>query len=102
MAYRRELWHIISGSEVRFMCNITPPSPRVPHGQIVYCASRSHPGPTSCTTPTHNSRWWRGWGRGRGHAGQPDALQLPEYLVKWKGYDKSNNQWEEHMQLHAM
>jgi hypothetical protein len=24
-----------------------------------------------------------------------------EYLVKWKGYDKSNNQWEEHTQLHA-
>jgi hypothetical protein len=24
-----------------------------------------------------------------------------EYLVKWKGYNKSNNQWEEHMQLHA-
>jgi hypothetical protein len=24
-----------------------------------------------------------------------------EYLVKWKGYDKSNNQGEEHMQLHA-
>jgi hypothetical protein len=24
MAYRRELWHIVSGSEVRFMCNITP------------------------------------------------------------------------------
>jgi hypothetical protein len=23
MAYRRELWHIISGSEVRFMWNIT-------------------------------------------------------------------------------
>jgi hypothetical protein len=23
MAYQRELWHIISGSEVRFMCNIT-------------------------------------------------------------------------------
>jgi hypothetical protein len=24
MAYRRELWRIVSGSEVRFMCNITP------------------------------------------------------------------------------
>jgi hypothetical protein len=24
-----------------------------------------------------------------------------EYLVKWKGYDKSRNQWEDHMQLHA-
>jgi hypothetical protein len=24
-----------------------------------------------------------------------------EYLVKWKGYDESNNQWEEHTQLHA-
>jgi hypothetical protein len=24
-----------------------------------------------------------------------------EYLVKWKGYNKSNNQWEEHTQLHA-
>jgi hypothetical protein len=24
-----------------------------------------------------------------------------EYLVKWKGYDDSNNQWEEHTQLHA-
>jgi hypothetical protein len=24
-----------------------------------------------------------------------------EYLVKWKGYDKSNNQWEEHTQLHT-
>jgi hypothetical protein len=23
MAYRRELWLIVSGSEVRFMCNIT-------------------------------------------------------------------------------
>jgi hypothetical protein len=24
-----------------------------------------------------------------------------EYLVKWKGYDKSHNQWEDHMQLHT-
>jgi hypothetical protein len=24
MAYRRELWRIVSGSEVRVMCNITP------------------------------------------------------------------------------
>jgi hypothetical protein len=24
-----------------------------------------------------------------------------EYLVKWKGYDKSLDQWEDHMQLHA-
>jgi hypothetical protein len=24
-----------------------------------------------------------------------------KYLVKWKSYDKSHNQWEEHMQLHA-
>jgi hypothetical protein len=24
-----------------------------------------------------------------------------KYLVKWKGYDESNNQWEEHAQLHA-
>jgi hypothetical protein len=24
-----------------------------------------------------------------------------EYLVKWKGYDESNNQWEEQTQLHA-
>jgi hypothetical protein len=24
-----------------------------------------------------------------------------EYLVKWKGYDESNNQWEEHVQLHT-
>jgi hypothetical protein len=24
-----------------------------------------------------------------------------EYLVKWKGYDESHNQLEEHMQLHA-
>jgi hypothetical protein len=24
-----------------------------------------------------------------------------KYLVKWKGYDESNNQWEEHSQLHA-
>jgi hypothetical protein len=23
-----------------------------------------------------------------------------QYLVKWKGYDESNNQWEEHTQLH--
>jgi hypothetical protein len=24
-----------------------------------------------------------------------------EYLVKWKGYDKSHNQWEVHTQVHA-
>jgi hypothetical protein len=24
-----------------------------------------------------------------------------KYLVKWKGYDESHNQWEEHTQLHA-
>jgi hypothetical protein len=24
-----------------------------------------------------------------------------EYLVKWKGYDESHNQWEVHTQLHA-
>jgi hypothetical protein len=24
MTYQRELWCIVSGSEVRFMCNITP------------------------------------------------------------------------------
>jgi hypothetical protein len=24
-----------------------------------------------------------------------------EYLVEWKGYDESHNQWEEQMQLHA-
>jgi hypothetical protein len=24
-----------------------------------------------------------------------------EYLVKWKGYDESHNQWEDQMQLHA-
>jgi hypothetical protein len=24
-----------------------------------------------------------------------------EYLVKWKGYDKSHNQWEVHTQIHA-
>jgi hypothetical protein len=25
-----------------------------------------------------------------------------EYLVKWKGYGESHNQWEEHTQLHAV
>jgi hypothetical protein len=24
-----------------------------------------------------------------------------EYLVKWKGYDKSHNHWEVHTQVHA-
>jgi hypothetical protein len=24
-----------------------------------------------------------------------------EYLVKWKGYDDSHNQWDVHSQLHA-
>jgi hypothetical protein len=24
-----------------------------------------------------------------------------EYLVKWKGYDESHNQWEVHTQIHA-
>jgi hypothetical protein len=24
-----------------------------------------------------------------------------EYLVKWKGYDESYNQWEVHTQIHA-
>jgi hypothetical protein len=24
-----------------------------------------------------------------------------KYLVKWKGYDESYNQWEEHSQLHV-
>jgi hypothetical protein len=38
MAYRRELWHIIGGSEVRFMWNITPLGPEwqcMSHGHIV-------------------------------------------------------------------
>jgi hypothetical protein len=24
-----------------------------------------------------------------------------EYLVKWKGYDESHNQWEVHTQIHT-
>jgi hypothetical protein len=37
---------------------LPPPSPCVPRGQTVYRTSRSYPGPTSRTTPTHNSCRW--------------------------------------------
>jgi hypothetical protein len=41
MAYRRELWHIISGSEVRFMCNITLSSSVLPLHYCAYCTTPS-------------------------------------------------------------